>query len=125
MTATGGGNHAGPGWPKPRLSGREDSNRAAADATSGAGATGKRFASGGAQIADDAQFLLGERQLPSSRRSRIGDAEVPPANAPADQIRAVRRQNEAAQILADHGLDVQQLPNTGKPGANPDIAING
>ncbi len=26
MTATGGGNHAGPGWPKPRLSGREDSN---------------------------------------------------------------------------------------------------
>ncbi|WP_413769405.1 PDZ domain-containing protein, partial [Burkholderia vietnamiensis] len=28
MTATGGGNHAGPGWPKPRLSGREDSNGA-------------------------------------------------------------------------------------------------
>ncbi|WP_208457701.1 hypothetical protein, partial [Burkholderia pyrrocinia] len=26
MTATGGENHAGPGWPKPRLSGREDSN---------------------------------------------------------------------------------------------------
>ncbi|MCA8037810.1 hypothetical protein LGM46_33105, partial [Burkholderia arboris] len=30
MTATGGGNHAGPGWPKPQLSGREDSNGAAA-----------------------------------------------------------------------------------------------
>lgn len=28
MTATGGENHAGPGWPKPQLSGREDSNGA-------------------------------------------------------------------------------------------------
>ncbi|CAM2338297.1 hypothetical protein BVIET440_120047 [Burkholderia vietnamiensis] len=31
MTATGGGNHAGPGWPTPQLSGREDSNGRRAD----------------------------------------------------------------------------------------------
>ncbi|HDR8906791.1 TPA: hypothetical protein QDA83_002315 [Burkholderia multivorans] len=69
--------------------------------------------------------MLTERQLPVSHGSLNGDAEMPPANAPADRVRAVQRQNEAAQILADDGLDVEQLPNSGLPGANPDLKING
>ncbi|CAG9257945.1 tRNA nuclease CdiA-2 [Burkholderia diffusa] len=98
---------------------------ATADVAQSAGATGKNYVGGGAQLADDTQFVLTERQLPVSRGSLSGDAEMPPANAPADQVRAVQRQNEAAQILADHGLDVEQLPNSGLPGANPDLKING
>ncbi|EDT41041.1 hemagglutinin repeat-containing protein [Burkholderia ambifaria] len=101
------------------------SGNAAADVVQSAGANGKNYVGGGAQLADDTKFLLTERQLPVSRGSLTGDAELPPANAPADQVRAVQRQNEAAQILADHGLDVEQLPNSGSPGANPDLKING
>ncbi|WGS49992.1 hemagglutinin repeat-containing protein [Paraburkholderia sp. D15] len=85
----------------------------------------KTYAGGGATLVDDAQFLLGERQLPRATGVLSGDAELPPLNAPADQVRSIARQNEAAEVLADHGLNVEQLPNTGKPGANPDIKING
>ena len=101
------------------------SGNAVADVAQSAGATGKNYVGGGAKLVDDTQFLLTERQLPVSRGSLAGDAEFPPANAPADQVRAVQRQNEAAQILADHGLDVERLPNSGSPGANPDLKING
>lgn len=109
-------------WGSEGLLGR---GSATADVAQSAGATGKNYVGGGAQLADDTQFVLTERQLPVSRGSLTGDAEMPPANAPADQVRAVQRQNEAAQILADHGLDVEQLPNSGLPGANPDLKING
>ena len=91
--------------------------------TNGSGA-GKNWTGGGAQLGDDGQFLLGERQLPTARGSLAGDPEAPPPNAPADQVRSIQRQNEAAQVLADHGLDVEQLPNTGK-GSNPDLEFNG
>jgi filamentous hemagglutinin len=95
-----------------------------ADVSTGGGAASKSFTGGGASLADDSQFALGERQLPATRGSLSGDPEAPPANASADQVRSIQRQNEAAQILADHGLEVEQLPNTGK-GKNPDLEING
>ncbi|WP_425895231.1 hemagglutinin repeat-containing protein [Ralstonia pseudosolanacearum] len=85
----------------------------------------RNYAGGGASLADDSQFLLGERQLPRASGTLSGEAEAPPRNARPDQVRAVGRQNEAAKILADHGLDVEQLPNTGKSVANPDLKING
>ncbi|OAI80265.1 hypothetical protein RSP799_08395, partial [Ralstonia solanacearum] len=85
----------------------------------------RNYAGGGASLADDSEFLLGERQLPRAQGSLSGEAEAPPRNARPDQVRAVGRQNEAAKILADHGLDVEQLPNTGKSVANPDLKING
>ncbi|WP_156440541.1 hemagglutinin repeat-containing protein [Burkholderia sp. MSMB1072] len=109
-------------WGAEALLGR---GNATADLAQSVGATGKNYVGGGAQLADDTSFLLAERQLPVSRGSLSGDAEMPPANAPADQVRAVQRQNEAAQILANHGLDVEQLPNSGLPGPNPDLKING
>jgi filamentous hemagglutinin len=99
------------------------SGSTASVATSGGGA-GKNWTGGGAQLGDDGQFLLGERQLPPARGSLAGNPEAPPPNASADQVRSIQRQNEAAQVLADHGLDVEQLPNTGK-GSNPDLEING
>jgi filamentous hemagglutinin len=83
------------------------------------------FTGGGAALGDDSQFVVGERQLPAKQGTLSGIPELPPANAPPDQVRAVNRQNETAQVLADHGLDVTQLPNTGRPGANPDLSING
>ncbi len=89
------------------------------------GSTNRNFLGGGATLADDAQFALGERQLKPGQGTLSGSPEAPPANASKDQVRSINRQNEAAQILADHGLDVNQLPNTGKPGPNPDLSING
>ncbi len=40
-------------------------------------------------------------------------------------VRSIERQNEAAKSLARGGYDVEQLANTGKKGANPDLRING
>jgi len=40
-------------------------------------------------------------------------------------VRAFTRQNESAQTLSNYGLDVEQLEETGAPGANPDLKING
>jgi filamentous hemagglutinin len=40
-------------------------------------------------------------------------------------VASIDAQNQAAQILTEFGLDVGQLPNTGAPGGNPDITING
>lgn len=40
-------------------------------------------------------------------------------------IRAIDRQNESAELLANHGLEIEHLPNTGKKGGNPDISIGG
>ncbi|URL59486.1 hemagglutinin repeat-containing protein [Luteibacter flocculans] len=53
-----------------------------------------------------------------------GEPEVPPKNASLDQVRAITRQNEAAELLADSGFDVEQLPNTRKS-VSPDLKING
>ncbi|VVE84431.1 hypothetical protein PSP31121_04759 [Pandoraea sputorum] len=44
MSATGGENHAGPGWPKPRLSTQEDSNGGDEAIGPGPHATGTRSA---------------------------------------------------------------------------------
>ncbi|WP_261239971.1 MULTISPECIES: hemagglutinin repeat-containing protein [unclassified Pseudomonas] len=54
-----------------------------------------------------------------------GEPELPPKNANADMIRSIERQNEAAKSLARAGYNVEQLANTGKKGANPDLRING
>lgn len=40
-------------------------------------------------------------------------------------IRSIRRQNKATKSLSEAGYDVEQLANTGKKGANPDLRING
>jgi filamentous hemagglutinin len=54
-----------------------------------------------------------------------GLPEVAPPGANQDMIRAIARQNESAGLLAQRGLNVEYLPNTGKPGPNPDLSING
>nr|WP_312973039.1 DUF637 domain-containing protein [Pseudomonas sp.] len=54
-----------------------------------------------------------------------GEPELPPKNASPDMVRSIERQNEAAKSLARAGYDVEQLANTGKKGANPDLRING
>ena len=60
-----------------------------------------------------------------SKGSLSGDPEAPPVNANSDMIRSIERQNESAELLANHGLEIKHLPNTGKKGGNPDIAIGG
>lgn len=50
---------------------------------------------------------------------------MPPKNAPPAQERAIARQNETASSLAKAGYDIEQLPNTRKNVANPDLKING
>ncbi|WP_373380283.1 hemagglutinin repeat-containing protein [Cupriavidus nantongensis] len=90
---------------------------------SGGGASEKT--PGGAGAPDDSTFFLGEKQLSKAPGSLIGPPEAPPRNASAEQVRSIARQNEAAATLADHGLNVENLPNTGKRGPNPDIRING
>jgi filamentous hemagglutinin len=96
----------------------------AAVAANTAGKTASTVTKGGT-LADDTQFLIGETQLKPKQGSLTGAPEAPPRNASVDQVRAVQRQNEAAEILADHGLSVERLPNTGRSGANPDLKING
>ncbi|MCP5205943.1 MAG: hypothetical protein H7A01_01950 [Hahellaceae bacterium] len=49
-----------------------------------------------------------------------GEPELPHPNANADMVRSLNRQNEAAEILSNRGLDVTHLPNTGRKGGNPD-----
>lgn len=57
--------------------------------------------------------------------SLLGDPEIPPPNAPPEMVRSITRQNEAAKSLAKAGYDVEQMPNTLKNQANPDLKING
>ena len=80
----------------------------------------------GASMVDDSFFLLDERQLLPSNGKLSGVPEGWPNTAKADQIRAIQRQNETGQILADHGLVVEYLPMGKQKGvANPDLRING
>ncbi|WP_232324281.1 hemagglutinin repeat-containing protein, partial [Variovorax sp. WDL1] len=76
---------------------------------------------------DDARALLSERELPAGPGTLKGQPEAPRANAAAEDIRGITRQNEAAQTLSEHGLNVEQLPNNS--GATrmkqPDLKING
>jgi hypothetical protein len=80
---------------------------------------------GAVNLGDDTRFLLSERQLKTGRANLTGAAELPPKNASSDMVRAIQRQNEAAETLANHGINVERLPNTGRFGANPDLRING
>jgi len=66
-----------------------------------------------------------EQTLPIKQGSLTGDPAIPPVNASSDMVRAFARQNESAQALANNGLNVQQLVETGVPGGNPDLMING
>ncbi|MDB0524425.1 hypothetical protein [Ralstonia solanacearum] len=70
--------------------------------------------------------MLTERELKPKQGSLSGPPEAPPKNASDEMVRSINRQNEAAQTLADHGLAVENLPNTGKKNiSNPDLRING
>jgi len=81
---------------------------------------------GGASMVDDSVFLLDERQLLPSNGKLSGVPEGWPNKANADQVRSIQRQNEAGEILADHGLVVEYLPMRKEKGvANPDLRING
>ncbi|MHA7681879.1 CdiA C-terminal domain-containing protein [Cupriavidus sp. PET2-C1] len=75
--------------------------------------------------ADETRFLLAERELKPKQGSLSGPPEMPPKNANDEMIRSIDRQNEAARILADHGLAVENLPNVGKGRKNPDLKVNG
>ncbi|AEK61565.1 hemagglutinin repeat-containing protein [Collimonas fungivorans] len=66
-----------------------------------------------------------EQPLPLGKGTLTGDLAVPPQNASSDMVRSFARQNESAQTLANYGLKVEQLPETGTPGGNPDLKING
>ncbi|WP_395607452.1 hemagglutinin repeat-containing protein [Pseudomonas sp. B22129] len=57
--------------------------------------------------------------------SLTGEPEVPKKNGSQDYVRSIERQNEAARKLAQAGYDVEQLPETQRSGANPDLKING
>jgi filamentous hemagglutinin len=76
---------------------------------------------------EDARFVFREVELPPKPGTLSGSAEALRANAPAEDVRAITRQNEAAQTLSEHGLDVERLPNN--QGATrtkqPDLKING
>ncbi|MFL1452877.1 hypothetical protein ACJO5Y_00350 [Marinobacter sp. GN3S48] len=54
-----------------------------------------------------------------------GKPELPHPNANADMVRSLTRQNESAELLANRGLDVKHLPNSGRKGGNPDLDIGG
>jgi filamentous hemagglutinin len=80
---------------------------------------------GGNTIVDETSFYLRENELKPQKGNLIGFPEEPVKNASDEMIRSIKRQNEAGQILSNHGLSVEYLPNTGKPGPNPDLRING
>lgn len=80
---------------------------------------------GGSNAVDETLFHLRENELKPQKGSLTGLPETPVKNANDEMVRSIKRQNEAGQILADHGLSVEYLPNTGRPGPNPDLKING
>jgi filamentous hemagglutinin len=100
---------------------------AAADASAASSQRGPNLGQykGADTAADETRFFLTERELKPKQGSLSGPPEMPPKNASDEMIRSIDRQNEAAQILADHGLTVENLPNTGKGVKNPDLKING
>jgi hypothetical protein len=85
----------------------------------------------------DFKFYTGSVPTTSVVQSKLGTVleprlgslkglpEAAPPGANQDMIRAIARQNESAELLAQRGLNVEYLPNTGKPGPNPDLSING
>jgi len=70
-------------------------------------------------------YNLVDIELQPKQGALKGPAAVPPLNANADMVRSFGRQNESAETLSKVGLDVEQLKETGAPGANPDLKING
>lgn len=81
----------------------------------------------GATVAvDDARAVFKEVELPSKPGTLRGEPETHRANSSPEQIRSIDRQNEAAQTLSEHGLDVEQLPNNSRAGKKqPDLRVNG
>jgi filamentous hemagglutinin len=80
---------------------------------------------GGAVLGDDSIFLMGEVPLLPAKGELTGVPELPPKGANKEMVRSINRQNEAGEILANHGLKIEFLPNTGRKGGNPDLSING
>ena len=68
-----------------------------------------------------------EKELLPTSGSLTGAPEMPGPKASSENVRSLSRQNESAVILSEHGLQVEQLPNTnGRNGArSPDFKING
>jgi hypothetical protein len=85
----------------------------------------------GGNLADALNDRIGRALGPDStllkpkQGSLTGKPELPHPNANADMVRSLTRQNESAELLANRGLDVTHLPNTGKKGGNPDLDIGG
>jgi filamentous hemagglutinin len=76
----------------------------------------------GARVAADETTLLGsERTLPPAPGRLRGEPEIASSQS---ELRSIARQNEAAETLAQHGSDVEQLPQI-KNARSPDLRING
>ncbi|MEB5963879.1 hemagglutinin repeat-containing protein [Comamonas testosteroni] len=80
---------------------------------------------GGSNTVDETLFYLRENELRPQKDNLTGLPETPVKNANDEMVRSIKSQNEAGQIIADHGFSVEYLPNTGRPGPNPDLKING
>ncbi|WP_433770588.1 filamentous hemagglutinin N-terminal domain-containing protein [Pseudomonas putida] len=93
------------------------------------GSANSRAKGGGAENNLNPTSAMTDAEAGTKELSKIGslngEPELPPKNASPDMIRSIERQNEASKKLAQAGYDVEQLANTGKKGANPDLRING
>ncbi len=61
---------------------------------------------------------------PDPNATPRGRPELPSANASADNVRSLLRQDESARTLAQHGYDIERGPATPGP-KNPDYRIEG
>jgi len=91
------------------------------DAARGAKETHSKKSNPNSAYTDSEAGISNLPQVGSSK----GEPELPPKNASSDMVRSIKRQNEAAMSLAQAGYDVEQLANTGRKGANPDLRIDG
>ncbi len=66
----------------------------------------------------------GEKRLTSKQGTLKGDPEKP--HGDLQQMEGIRLQNEAAETLSKHGLDIEMLKSVNTSGVkNPDLKING
>jgi hypothetical protein len=78
---------------------------------------------GGDEAPNGPGHTLPERD-PDPTATAQGNPETIPKKADPETVRALTRQNEAADTLAQHGYDVEHAPDV--PGSrNPDYKING
>ncbi len=82
---------------------------------------------GAAVTRDDGTLNISEYEAKPKPGTLKGDAELPKPGAREEQVRSLKRQDEAAVTLSEFGFDVERLPNrSGKNNAkDPDIRLNG